>query len=195
MDFLKHLNELKVQYTEQKTRKTLVKENKKKTGERILELKNKTIDADLAVIIIKEYMTTVTDEVTQLFENTITSGLQEIFDDSYVFSIKVHSQKNRNTCQFMILTSEYEEPIDMEFTQGTCLKQMVSVLCRMIIVCLDSRLCKTIILDEPFSGVDEERMPTIAEFLKKVIKEFKLQMIIVTHDSDLEMIADNVINL
>lgn len=164
---------------------------------KITKKKSKQIvkSSEVAVQVLKEYLGIVTVEVIALFEKTITAGLQEIFDPSYQFSVVVASHKNKNIAEFMIKTSEYNDPIEISMSQGTMLKQVVSVMCRIVIVCLDKNLAKVLFLDEAFSGSEKERLPSVAEFLKKTIDDFGIQVVLITHESIFEEYADKVINL
>jgi ABC-type transporter Mla maintaining outer membrane lipid asymmetry ATPase subunit MlaF len=66
---------------------------------------------------------------------------------------------------------------------------------RIILVSLDKRLHKTIILDEPFSGAEDERIPKIAEFISTMSKRLNIQIVMVTQSELFESGADKVITI
>ena len=55
---------------------------------------------------------------------------------------------------------------------------------------------KVLLLDEPFSSLDEERHEAARSLIKKVATDFDIPIIMVTHDKkDIEQIANQVISL
>jgi len=192
---LTSLNELKEHYNRFIGKRDAIGDEVDKKRGKLNILAEENQNTELAIFLLKEYLNISTGDVIKLFEKTVTSGLQEIFGDEYEFSIEVVSHQNNNVCNFLLKTDEYEEPIEITQTQGTCLKEIVSVICRIIIVCLSKDCHKTIILDEPFSGAESERTDAIAEFLQRVIKDFGIQVILITHNEIYESYADKVVRI
>jgi len=177
------------------TREELLIERKRVLINKIEGIKKQMDLDDLAILILKDYLDVVTKEVVELFESTVTAGLKRIFDDSYEFKLDIISQKTKKVCNFLIHTSEYKGFLDLSYTQGTCLKQVISVIIRTIMVSLDPTVPDVISLDEPFSGGDDARMPAIAEFLSEITEKFKIQLIMVTHKTIFESYAKGIIRI
>lgn len=144
----------------------------------------------LEYIIEKKYGT-----VLKVFEDTITSGLQELFNDEYSFRMNIDRSGTNCVCSFEIATDKCPEHQDLKMTQGRSVQEIIACLIRLVICKLDNRIMKVIILDEPFGGLKPFRAEKAAEFLQKICKEFEMQIIIVTQIQEMCDFADNSIDL
>jgi len=192
MQCLMKLNKVLKKYREYLFKRKTIKEKLKQVNERIEKVKKQLDNDETAIIILKEYLSEVTEEVVTLFEQTISAGLKRIFNEEYEFKLKIETGKRGGKCEFLIHTDEYEDFLPLAYTQGTLLNQIISVLCRIIIVSLDPKLHKTIILDEPLNGMSDEKVNVVTELLVDVCKDFGLQMIMVTHHRQMADYADKV---
>lgn len=195
MNFSQELTNLQSKISEITGQRKALRKQLKDTIENRKEEVLEAYDADIAVDILKRYLSIATEEVRGLFEKTVTSGLQEVFDETYEFTVQVVEQKNRNVCDFFVKTGEYIQPKNILMTQGTCLKELVSVMCRVIMICLDKDLAKVLFLDEPFSGAKAERQPRIAEFFQRIIRDFGIQVVMCTHSDIFAAYADKVVRI
>jgi len=148
-----------------------------------------------AVLVIEYLIAKKYDKVIELFENTITSALMDLFDDSYKFKFMLGKRGDSTIADFGVKTSKYKNYKDVRMTQGTALKEIVSTIMRTVIVKLDNDMPNFIILDEPFGGVKLERQILAGQFLKKVCKTFGLQYIIVSQSQEFAESAGDVKDL
>lgn len=175
-------------------RKSYIDE-KNKLDIKLKDKENRLLECETAILILKDYLGVATDEVVHLFEETVTSGLKRIFNEEYDFKIRIDQHKNKKGCTFLVHTDEYDGYIDIDNSQGTCLEQVVSMICRVIMVSLDPEVHKTIILDEPFSGAAVDKIDKIVEFMYEISENFGIQLIVISHMQEFVDYADKVITL
>lgn len=132
------------------------------------------------------------EEIIKLFEDTISSGLMDLFNNGYRFKFLLDTRGKALTCDFGVNTGDYDSFLDIRMTQGSALKQLVGTIIRIIMVSMDDKMPDFIVMDEPLGGVDTERQVVAADFLKKVCNKFDLQLIVVTQSPDF---AENIGNV
>jgi DNA repair exonuclease SbcCD ATPase subunit len=189
--WLKNLAEFDKLCSDLESAKNNAEKETAKAEKRIELIDDRREKCDTAVIILKDFLGTVTKEVIELFENTVTAGLQEIFNETYQFKMEIETQRNRKICRYMIKHSGCKNFVEIN-SQGSALKEVISVIIRVILVSLDTTVANVLVLDEPFGGAENSRKESIAEFLQKVCKEFNVQIIMVTHSEIFEDYADTV---
>jgi len=133
--------------------------------------------------------------VIELFEDTVTAGLQELFNEGYAFRMDVDRSGDTSVCEFQVATNECEYFQDLRMTQGKSLQEIISCLMRLIICKLDKNMPDVVVLDEPFSKIRGFRQLNAGNFLKRVTSEFGMQVIMVTQNQELAECADSVVDL
>lgn len=132
--------------------------------------------------------------VIELFEQTVTAALQEVFNENYVFKLQYGKRNNVSTVDFTIHTGEYDGFLPIKMTQGNCLKQTVgSILRLMFVSVLEGR--KLVVLDESLGGVEIDREERVGAFLRTICERFEIQLIFVTHKEGIYNSADNKIEM
>jgi len=169
----------------QKQRKALLVDNKCKKKHR-KDLKNSMVV--LEYLIQKNY-----GEVVELFEDTITAGLQELFNDEYAFIFELDRSGDHLNCEFQIATDNCPYYQNLRMNYGKSLQEIVACVLRIVICYLDKDMPNVVILDEPFGGNRDFRQEKAHEFLNKISQTFNMQIVIVTQNQD--AIMDNIINL
>jgi ABC-type lipoprotein export system ATPase subunit len=80
-------------------------------------------------------------------------------------------------------------------TRGKSVKEIISVILRIILIKLDKRSRNIVILDEPMSGVESDRQIEVCKFLTEICNNFGIQIIIVTHIEQLSNCANKEIKI
>ena len=142
----------------------------------------------LEYVIDKNY-----DFVVELFENTITAGLQELFNADYEFRLAIDRSGDHMNCEFEVATDNCPYYQSLRMNYGKSLQEIVACVQRIVICYLDKRMPNVVILDEPLGGNRDFRQDKAHEFFNKIAREFDMQIIIVTQNQD--AVADNVIDL
>lgn len=135
------------------------------------------------------------DKIIKLFEHTISSGLKDLFDESYGFKFELTTRGNSSACDFSIQCSDYVGWTPIVMCHGRSIQEIVGIIFRLILIKLDKRNRKILILDEPAGGVEKERQPLLSKFLKEICEKFEVQLIVVTQDMELCEWADAKVNL
>lgn len=191
----KRIKNLQNEVISLKNKKSLMEKDKDKHIRKLEDFKDREIDVTLAVEFLKHYIGKKKQEVVSLIQETVTAGLYDVFGDDYEFKIELVQQKNDVDVRILLRTPETKDFVRIEYTQGTCIKQFVSVVIRIIVVSMLKNVERTVILDEPFSGAEKERKPLIGEFISSVSERFGVQLIFVTHDKVFENYADKVVRI
>jgi hypothetical protein len=152
----------------------------------VVDLKNSSLL--LEYVIEKNY-----DTVVELFEDTISAGLQELFNEEYAFMLAIDRSGDHMNCEFQVTTDNCNYYQNLRMNYGKSLQEIVACVMRIIICYLDKRMPNVVILDEPLGGSREFRQDIAHEFFNKIAREFGMQIIIVTQNQS--SIADNVIDL
>ncbi len=151
-----------------------------------LDLKNSALV--LEYLIDKNYGT-----IIELFEDTVTAGLQELFNDEYEFLLNADRSGDHMNCEFQVATDECPYYQDLRMNYGKSVQEIIACLLRILICYLDKGMPNVVLLDEPLSGSRGFRQDMAQQFLNKISKEFRIQIIMVTQNQD--AMADRVIDL
>jgi len=162
---------------------------KQKTYKKEIELRNKAL-LIYDYVIEKKY-----DDVVKLFESTITAGLKDIFNEDHEFKFIIGRRGTATTVEFGLNNGKYGDFIDISVTQGMSLKEVVSIILRLVILSVDKNMPKFLWLDEQLGGVESDRRHIVVEFLKRVSKVFDIKLVVITHIDEYKTMCDNVIKL
>lgn len=158
----------------------------------LLNLKQQIIDLDHTFIVYDYFLKNNNDKI-KIFEETITSGLQDVFNDKYKFNFNIKKNGNNLACDFLLTTDKHNYPLDI-YVQGNGVKEIIGTIIQLLIVKLKGS-APILILDEPYAGLSDFRQPVVATFLTNVAKEFGIQLIIISHSHKFVDVADNTIEV
>lgn len=133
----------------------------------------------------------------QTIEELVTRGLQEIFDDSLSFHI-VQTIKAKNASVEFLVRSELDDGSSVETSvmdaRGGGLAAVIGFLLRVVILLLKKGQDEDniLILDETFAHVSAEYLPGLSQFLRELVDKTGIQIIMVTHQTELTDNADVV---
>lgn len=168
---------------------------------------NKNIEAQLhnleidisthedAIVLVEYLIDKKYDNVVHLFENTITSALQELWDPQYEFTLDIGRRGDNIAVEFKLMTGEYEVPKLIQMTQGASVKQIVGTIMRIVLVKLDKKLPNFLILDESLSGLSTIMQSKAGRFFNKLGKDFEMQLIWITQSESFAKHSDTIIDV
>lgn len=121
-------------------------------------------------------------------------AMQAVFDDPYELKLAFESKRGRTEAKFTLeRDGESVEPL---FGSGGGVVDILALALRLSLWSLrDPRPRPVIVLDEPFKWPSSGYRPKVAQLLSKLSSELGIQMIIVTHDSELASCADRVFSV
>lgn len=135
------------------------------------------------------------DKIVKLFEHTISSGLKDLFNYSYGFRFDLKTRGDSSSTDFEIESDAFPGWSNIIMCRGRSIQEIVAMIFRLVLVKLDKRSRKILILDEPTGGVEAERQRLVSKFLLDICERFNIQLIVVTHSDELTEFADFKLDL
>ncbi len=158
------------------------------------DLATRLTKIDKCVYILKLVISNRQNAMVDLFESTITSGLQDLFGEEYDFKIKFGTRNNVSKADFTVHTGEYKGYLPLEMCQGEALQELIGAMMQIIFVAM-SEGDKIVWLDEAFTGFEADKQWRLSQLLNKVADEFKIQLVFVSHEQPLVSGSQNIIEL
>ena len=155
-----------------------------------LELLNKSIDniQTLIQITAKETQDTLRFHI----EDLVQSALDFCFPGKYDFIVDFKIKRGKTEASMSLQTDGLN--VDPMEGVGGGVVDIVSFALRLVAWSL-SKTSSVIILDEPFKWLSSNLRPLAGEMLKNLSDKLKIQIIMVTHDIEMKMIADKIFNI
>lgn len=129
-------------------------------------------------------------------EELVTRGLQTIFDDSLSFHIIQTTRGKTSIVEFVVRTTLDDRVVDTPVmdARGGGLAAVIGFLLRVVVMLLrnGARQQNLLLLDETFAMVSSEYLPVLGDFLRSIVEETGIQIIMVTHQNEFIDSADKV---
>lgn len=136
------------------------------------------------------------DTIKDGFESLVTTALQTVFGTGYSFELVYGRRGNLQEIDFVIKRPEFKESTSILDTSAGGEIDLVTLALRVIILELFQGNNKSpLILDEMFKHVSVEYTDKAGEFLKVLFTQMNRQIILVTHKSELAIMANNSIRI
>lgn len=187
------LNELKTQYTKEKTTRDLYVRQKEEKQKALKETEKEHED----ILMMKELLEKSSDEARLngkvVLSETASSSLQLVMGDNLKVDMKLGNRSGVPTADLEIVTEYGEKEIRIDPNdEGGGIRDLVSLstfLATGLLVGEDNKA--PYFLDEPTKFVSEEYAEKTAHAIKEIVKYSKKQAIIVTHEKEyLPNVAD-----
>jgi DNA repair exonuclease SbcCD ATPase subunit len=131
-------------------------------------------------------------EVKAYLDNLVSMALKAVLEDPYQFEAIFETKHNETECR-MVFKRDGDERDPLDSTGGGA----VDVAAFALRAAIQRMICNrpTLLLDEPFRNVSEDRHPFVVDLLETVSKKLGLQLIMITHRDRLTDRADRVITI
>lgn len=174
-------------------------EKQKSTLEsQIIELKTDIDLYDKAVIILNSIAEERQNRVQQQIEDIVTRGLQTIFGTHLSFHVVQTKTGNRSEVDFMLRTQfpdgSYMENEVMQ-ANGGGVSAVVGFLIQAVYVLLSGIKDKLLKLDEIFAHLSQGFLEPMAEFIRELVDNTDLRVLMITHQEEFSGIADKLYKL
>jgi len=189
------ISKLRKLITERQIKRKLLNKELYRVEKSLDSLQKTVISTSKAIIVIEYIIEQNHGEIVDMFESTVSSGLQELFNDEYAFHMDMDRSGTNTTCEFQVITDKCKRFCNIRMTQGKSVQEVIAALMRIVICSLDKQIMNIVFLDEPFSGLQVYRKEKAALFLNKICKEFGLQLVVVTQSPEMGDYADCRIDL
>ena len=131
-------------------------------------------------------------EVKDYLDNLVSMALKTVLEDPYQFEAIFETKHNETECR-LIFKRDGEERDPLDSTGGGAVDVAAFALRVAVQRMIYNR--PTLLLDEPFRNVSEDRHPFVTDLLETINKKLGLQLIIITHRNRLTDRADKVITI
>lgn len=157
-------------------------------------------EADATVVACEEavaFLNSFADErqekVQRRIEELVTHGVQTIFGDDMTFHVISEQKANRSEVTFSLRSSMGEQVVETPIldARGGGVAAVVGFLLRLIVTLLREER-PLLVLDETFAQLSAEYEPRLAEFLRELVDQTGVQIVMVTHSEAFSEHADRV---
>lgn len=163
-----------------------------KSESEIFELDKYIEDIERARLIIQNTAKETQNQLTYRISNLITTCLESIFPDPYEFDLDFVIRRNKTEADMNFVKGE--DKFHPMTASGGGVVDLVSFILRPICYSLQNPKSRNaIIYDEPLKFLSKDLLEKANEMIQMLSEKLGLQMIIVTHLTELE--GDRVFNV
>jgi len=157
-----------------------------------LELQQqKTIIIDSSKNLFSTLLDISREDIQHKISNLVTLALCDILDDPH-FQMQLEFDFKRNQPEAVIVINHAKVRGELQETFGGGVEDVVSTVLKLVFAQLLD-IEGPIWIDEPGKWIDDESSVRFAKFLNKLSHKFNRQLLLITHKSDIQNVADNVI--
>lgn len=167
--------------------------------EEVLQRRRKVVEEldllEQVRILLREASDYAREQARQQVEYMVTRALQYTFGPGIEFKVKMREFRGQPDAEFFVV-SDYgnirveNKPQD---ARGGGVVDVISLALRIALLeTFRPLLDAPLILDEPAKHISDEFAPNIGQFLKSISRDFKRQILLVTHNRYLAESADTV---
>lgn len=143
-------------------------------------------------VILHSTALKIQKEVKWYLDSLVSMALKAVLEDPYQFEAIFETKHNETECR-LVFKRDGEERDPMDSTGGGAVDTAAFTLRVAIQRMIHNR--STLLLDEPFRNVSEDRHPFVVDLLETIDKKLGLQLIIITHRNKLIDRADRIITI
>ena len=142
-----------------------------------------------ARVILQETAAQTQKNLRYHISSLVTMAIQAIFGEGLEFKMAIEQRRNQTEIDFFVEEfGNLQEPLD---SNGFGLVDIISLALRVSYWSLKKNR-KTFILDEPFRNLSRDHSRAASKLLKTLCEKLGLQIIIVSHDTEITSYADKV---
>lgn len=162
------------------------------------------IDHEKAQAALYEKTTIVVQKLTELSrqENLdkiaaiVTKAIQDVKDPTLSFRINYKVERNQPAVDFVIFNSRFNVEQNIKLSCGGTLEDLAEFPLRVsLLLKWRPKLGQLLIFDEAFTQVSKQDRPAFASFIRQLSEELNLQIILITHSTDLVSYAHKVLKV
>jgi len=188
MDIDKY-QKIKTAFQKRKAEKAILERSICKQQEKRSKLLQTEARQKEARIIFQTVAAKTQENLKYCVSNLVTMAVKAIFGDGIEFKMAIERRRNQTEIDFFV--EEYgnlQEPLD---SNGYGLVDVISLALRISYWSL-KKTRGIFILDEPFRNLSRNHSKAASKLLKYLCTELGLQMIVVSHDTEITKYADKI---
>ena len=153
---------------------------------RLMEIDSKIETQEKASLFLQ----TLSDETRQIvidkMSSIVTDALKKVLDKNLAFEMVLSTERNQADIKFLVKDTTMNKSYEILNSFGGGLADIVSFPLRVsLLLKWSPQLSRVLIMDEPFKAVDVTNQAFVGEFVRQLSEKLKLQIIAVTHSSEL----------
>lgn len=122
-----------------------------------------------------------------------TTALQEVKDPNLEFKIQYKRERNQAVAEFIVYDSQLKQDMSLEMSCGGTIVDIVELPLKVsLLLKWRPELARLLVLDESFKQIATEDRPKFAQFMRQLAEKLDLQIILVTHSTELASQAHKV---
>ena len=142
--------------------------------------------------IIDDIISKFSNSLLRKLEELLTVGLKKIFyDRNYSIQIKVVEKRNNKCIEMLLNDNGNLIPVKDSNVAGGILVVIAAIIQVFYVINLEN-VNKYLFLDEQFSQVSKQYIPTFMDFLHTLCDETGLSIVLITHDNKFIDYGDRV---
>ena len=169
------------------TRRSILREQRATLTTEIANLQLRMTSADKARVIIQNVAKETQQNLEFHISKLVTTALNSVFPDEIQFVTRIEIRRKKTECD--LLFEEFDQEYNPLKGSGYGPVDVASFALRISFWSLN-RNRPTMILDEPFRNVSPDLQYKVSEMLKMISKRLGIQVIMVSHQKDINIAAD-----
>lgn len=188
----KRLTVFEKKLNEAKAKKKILKKSLAELKDSAIEQRKEKEAAEKARIVLQEVAQATQAKLEYNIENLVTLALHSVFPDPYNFKVQFLQKRNKTECELLFEKNEtYFKPLE---SSGGGPIDVASLALRLTFWKL-TKSRPVLILDEPLKFVSSDLRSFCGKILKDLSEKMGVQIIMISHLSELLEYADNVIDI
>ncbi len=135
-----------------------------------------------AQIITQQVAQMVQQRAHKRIEGVVGKCLEAVFGNAYGFKINFKRKRGKTEARLVLLKDGHEIENVLDADSGGVIDTAAFALRLSNIILNKPTLRRIMIMDEPFRNLDIQNREKVRMLLEELSKEFKIQLIIVTHE-------------
>jgi len=184
-------NALRTELEKRKGRRDQISDNLKACRKDIRIKERDLKKHEQAREIVKAVGLATQQQLEYHFSDIVTSALEAVFPDPYSLSVKFVERRGKTECDLGFARGD--AVLDPLEASGGGAVDVASFALRIAAWSMQSpRSRPVLVLDEPFRHLSTDLQSRAGAMLRQISKKLHMQMIIVTHEEELEACADRL---
>lgn len=125
-------------------------------------------------------------------EDIVNLALETCFPGEYTFQLRFNIARGKTEAELVFLSQKTNRPVDPMNASGGGVVDLTAFALRIASFALERGIDNVVILDEPFRFISRDLQSRAGEILRMLSTKMGIQIIMVTHISQMVDIADKV---
>ena len=163
------------------------------TKKRLVDIDNTTEK----LVKTSQFLQTLSDvtrqQIIDRISTIVTDALQKIKDPNLTFKMKLSTGRNQVDVSFVVVEKDTGHELDILHSSGGTIADLITFPLKVsLLLKWSPQLSRILLLDEQFKFVAAQDREPLAEFIRQISEKLNLQILLVTHMTELTERAHKV---